>query len=348
MVADLTELAAQEDAPRVVFFGMECSFSLPVLTTLLGSGVEVCAIVMPAAKDLFMLGSSISSTNTAIFRLPATHIPGGLLPMMQTGYTEERGSIVRLAQREHIPVWCVRNLAAQETRETLASYQPDLICVACFSQVIPSVILSLPRLGCVNVHPSLLPALRGPEPIFWAFHKGCMITGTTIHFMVPKLDSGAILAQETIAIPDGISATVLEEHCAHLGGKLLAQVVFALMHGHAHSYLQDETQSSYQSYPQAEDYMVTAQEWEARHLYNFICGVADDTLPVILRVHILDAAGAGVERYLSVSEALEYDNAALLPLEGNDPATMMPGEASGEWIVACRQGWVRVRESGSV
>lgn len=340
MVADLTELEAQEDVPRVVFFGMECRFSSLVLATLLGSGIEVCAVVMPTAG---VKGSLLSAARTDLFQLPAMHLSGGLLPMAQVGQMGEATSLAQLARRQHIPVWYVRKLAVPSTLATLKDYQPDLICVACFSSVLPPALLALPRLGCVNVHPSLLPALRGPQPIFWTLHDGYRLTGTTVHMMTPQLDSGAILAQEGFAIPDGIRATALDERCARLGGRLLVQVIFELMQGQAHPQAQDETQSSYRSYPQAEDYVVRVQEWTARRLYNFICGVADENSPVALQLPVADTSAS--EQRIVACEALAYDNKDWLLPEGIALRGAIRGDAENEWVVACQQGWVRVRET---
>src|SRR6266536_191528 len=109
------------------------------------------------------------------------------------------------------------------TIRVLTEYQPETICVACFSKRIPRDILDIPRLGCLNVHPSLLPANRGPEPLFWTFREGNQRTGVTIHLMDEGMDTGPIVAQEALEIPDGISYTQLEAQCAELGGKLLAR-----------------------------------------------------------------------------------------------------------------------------
>jgi methionyl-tRNA formyltransferase len=236
---------------------------------------------------------------------------------------------VQLAWQHHIPVWRVHKLAAQSTLATLASYQPDLICVACFDALLPSSILHLPRLGCLNVHPSLLPELRGPMPLFWTLRLGHELTGTTVHYMTQKLDSGAILAQEAIIVPDGIRYAELEKRCAQLGGELLARVVFDVYHGRAKPREQDEAQSSYRSYPCAEEYVVNVWEWKARHLYNFICGVANEESPVMVAIDRKDSS-----QRLIVYAATAYGT---VPLSAQEQQ-----QADNEFIVHCRDGWVRV------
>jgi methionyl-tRNA formyltransferase len=315
----------KSDTPRIIFFGMECSFSLPVLSTLLRSGAQVCAVVIPAGNNL--AGTILDAVDDEdIMLLSAPRMPGGLLPMAATGGPS---SIVQLAWRHHIPVWRVRKLAAQSTLATLASYQPDLICVACFNALLSSTILHLPRLGCLNVHPSLLPALRGPMPLFWTLRLGHKLTGTTVHYMTSKLDCGAILAQEAIIVPHGIRSAELEERCAQLGGELLARVVFDVYHGRAKPREQDEAQSSYRSYPRAEDYVVNVWEWGARHLYNFICGVASEESPVTVSIDRTDST-----QRLTLYAATAYGTAPLSAQEKQ--------QVGNEFIVHCHDGWVRV------
>jgi len=147
------------------------------------------------------------------------------LPVLQSTL---HTSILQVAWERQIPVWEVQSLFDPETIATLAEYTPDVICVACFSKRIPRAVLDIPRLGCLNVHPSLLPANRGPEPLFWTFREGSERTGVTIHLM---MDTGPIVAQEALEVPDGISYAELERQCAVLGGILLAGSVWELFNG---------------------------------------------------------------------------------------------------------------------
>ena len=101
--------------------------------------------------------------------------------------TQSDQNIVALATERNIPVWEVGDLRASATRETLAGYAPDALCVACFARKLPASLLALPRLGALNVHPSLLPDNRGPDPLFWTFWRGDEATGVTIHLMDERL-----------------------------------------------------------------------------------------------------------------------------------------------------------------
>jgi|GEM_PF-247286 len=311
-----------ERAPRALFFGMEGLFAAPSLAALLESGIEVCAVVLPASP---VPGATVRAIQQR--RPPRAIRPS--LPMLNT-----TPSIVEIARARGIPVWDVYSLRHSETIETLAAYLPDVICVACFSRRIPRAILDLPRLGCLNVHPSLLPANRGPMPLFWTFREDSAITGVTIHLMDERMDSGDILAQEAIAVPDGISYQQLEARCAARGGVLLARSAWELYQGRALRIPQDETKSSYHPSPGAGDYSVPADEWSARHVYNFIRGIAPWNGPLELR-----AAG---QTFL-VHTAISYSHKEIY-LDAADNRICRVGE---ELIVRCKVGYCSVRESGS-
>lgn len=263
--------------------GMSGHFSPPSLLALLKSGIEVCAVVLPARVRAASL--------PAIRRLEPPAKARALLPVLQSSL---HTSVANIAWEHSIPVWEVQRMSSPETYAVYSSYAPDAYCVACFSLYIPRGILDIPRLGCLNVHPSLLPVNRGPDPLFWTFRNGDRQTGVTIHLMDEGLDSGPIVAQERIDIPDGISYSQLEARCAELGGRLLACSTWELYRGTAHLTLQDEASSSYLPMPSGEDYVVPPAEWTARRVYNFIRGVASRGEPVMLlidgqRIRAVDA-----------------------------------------------------------
>lgn len=109
----------------------------------------------------------------------------------------------------------------------LSSLQPDFFIVAAYAKIIPQDILSIPRLGTIGVHPSLLPALRGASPIQSAILTNATETGVTLYLMDEKMDHGPILAQKILTDTDlqTIFEPDLEEKLAHLSGSLLAQTL---------------------------------------------------------------------------------------------------------------------------
>jgi methionyl-tRNA formyltransferase len=107
----------------------------------------------------------------------------------------------------------------------LRALQPDLIIVVAYGQILPPAILDLPRHGCLNIHPSLLPKYRGAAPIQWAIANGDTETGVTIMKMDAGLDTGPIVSQRRTPIrPEDDSAT-LHDRLAQLGAELLVQTI---------------------------------------------------------------------------------------------------------------------------
>jgi methionyl-tRNA formyltransferase len=298
--------------PRALFLGMAGNFSPPALLALLNGGIDVCAVVLPARNHQP--------------RQPALRLvepPLKARPMLPVLHSSLYNSIANIAWKQHIPVWEVASMSALETINLFSQYQPDIMCVACFSMYIPRAILDIPRLGCLNVHPSLLPANRGPDPLFWTFHDGHHETGVTIHRMDEGLDTGPIVAQEKITVPDGTTYGQLEAECAAQGGKLLVRSLWQLYQGTATLTPQDETKSSYLPMPTGKDYVVVAAKWEAWRVYNFIRGVGSRVQPVTL---ITD------DQSMRVTDALSYSR------KDTDS-----NRSDGIIRVGCLDGWVIVR-----
>ncbi len=308
----MSNIDASSLAPHALFLGMAGNFSPPSLLSLLEGGVEVCAVVLPSRDH------HPGKPALRLMEKPAQ--PRPMLPVLQSSL---HNSIVNIAWKRDIPVWEVASMSAPETINLFTHYQPDILCIACFSLYIPRSILTIPHLGCLNVHPSLLPANRGPDPLFWTFHDGHRETGVTIHRMDEGLDTGPLVAQEKITVPDGIPYAQLEAECAAQGGKLLTQSLWQLYHGSATLTPQDESKSNYLPMPVEKDYVVVAAEWEARRVYNFIRGVASRGMAVTL---------VGDEKSIQVTDAISYshDN---LGSNGSDEIV----------TVRCKDGWVLVR-----
>jgi methionyl-tRNA formyltransferase len=107
----------------------------------------------------------------------------------------------------------------------LRRWQPELIAVAAFGQILPKSILELPRFGCVNVHTSLLPKYRGAAPIQWAILNDEDETGVTIMKMDAGLDTGDILTQRATPIRPDDNAAALHDRLAQIGAELLGQTI---------------------------------------------------------------------------------------------------------------------------
>ena len=322
MESIVSNITVKQHHPRALFFGMQGNFSAPFLTALLDSGIEVAAVVVPASP---LPGSK----PPAIQRKERPRFMRTILPLANTSL---HSSILQTAWARELPVWEVQRLADPETLNTLAAYQPDIICVACFSMRIPRVIIDLPPLGCLNVHPALLPANRGPVPLFWTFREGHDTTGVTIHLIDEGMDSGDILAQEAFPVPDGISYDALEWQCTQVGKTLLARTVWSLFTGQALRIPQEKERSSYHPFPREEDFTISAKDWTARHVYNFVCGIRTWGNPLLLRTD---------EKVFHVHGALAYrqNGHGSKPIENS--ITSGP-DMIDTWI-RCKIGRVHIR-----
>jgi len=110
--------------------------------------------------------------------------------------------VKELAMEHKIPVIQPNTLKSAEIVQDLASLKPQLIVVVAFGQILPREVLSLPKFGCLNIHPSLLPQHRGASPVANVFLCGDLLTGVTIILMDEGLDSGPILALSLIHISE--------------------------------------------------------------------------------------------------------------------------------------------------
>lgn len=276
---------------RVVFCGMTGQFSLLVLDELLRAGVEVVAVMLPALRE------RAGQPSHPLMLPQRASVPRGIaLPLFAAPAPR---TMLDVAAERGIPVL---ELSGREIPAELTELTFDALCVACFSRKLPAALLRLPRLGCLNVHPSLLPRHRGPDPLFWIFHDGDETAGVTIHLMDEGFDSGPIVSSETIALPDGSTEAALERTCATHGGRLLAETLAALNAGTAHPQPQDAARATYESWPQDADFTITPA-WSARRAYRFLAGVGGRGEPIRL---VTD------EATFVLRAALDYDPGATL------------------------------------
>ena len=259
---------------RLVFFGMLGDLSRIPLAALLDAGVNVVGVVVPASA-LPLPGHSPGASIIPV----SAETERSQLPLL-TPYMSP--NVVHLAWQRRLPVFAAHRLDTAETLATVAGLHPDLIGVSCFSQRLPKALLDLPRHGCLNLHPSLLPDLRGPAPLFWTFRQGQTNSGVTVHFMDEDLDTGDIALQAPLLLPDGISGAEAERLCASRGAQLLVEAVQALAQGQLARRPQPPGGSTY-PWPVATDFRLD-RRWPARHAFNFMRGTAEWGRPYTVTV----------------------------------------------------------------
>lgn len=133
--------------------------------------------------------------------------------------------VKELALEQGVPVLQPARARDATFVQEMRLFEPELIVVAAFGQILPESILTLPRLGCVNVHTSLLPKYRGAAPIQWAIANGESETGVTIMQMDAGLDTGAILTQEKTSIGEDETSETLHDRLAKTGAVLLLRTM---------------------------------------------------------------------------------------------------------------------------
>ncbi len=199
---------------RLIFFGTP-EFAVPSLHALIGRGFEIVAVV--------------TQPDRPVGRGRATRPP----------------PVKEAATRAGIPVLQPPSLRTPDAVATLRAIRPDLIVVVAFGQILRRAILDLPPLGCLNVHPSLLPKLRGAAPIQAAIREGFRETGVTIMLMNEQMDAGPILAQVTAPIFADDTAATLGDRLARLGAELLVDTIPRWAAGAIVPREQDEREATY-------------------------------------------------------------------------------------------------------
>jgi methionyl-tRNA formyltransferase len=129
------------------------------------------------------------------------------------------------AEQAGVTVLQPKRVRATESVAAIRELGPDVIVVAAYGQILPPEILTLPKYGCVNIHASLLPAYRGAAPINWAIINGDSRTGITIMQMDEGMDTGGILAQESIPISPDDTAGDLTAKLSELGSWLIVDIL---------------------------------------------------------------------------------------------------------------------------
>ncbi|MDR1206318.1 MAG: methionyl-tRNA formyltransferase [Peptococcaceae bacterium] len=144
-----------------------------------------------------------------------------------------------------LEVFQPERVRSAESLDAIRRAEPDLIVVAAYGQILPKTVLDLPPFGCLNVHASLLPALRGAAPIHWAVLNGCAKTGITMMQMDEGMDTGAIWLQREVDIPQEMTSGELHDALAQLGAAILPETLELLFKGELRPVPQDSAQATY-------------------------------------------------------------------------------------------------------
>lgn len=181
--------------------------------------------------------------------------------------------VKELALKHDIPVYQPKSFKDSVEIDTLKSLNPDIIIVVAYGKLLPKDVLDIPRLGCVNVHGSLLPKYRGASPIQSCLLEGETVTGVTTMLMDVGLDTGDMLITTTTEIGENETASELFDRLSHVGADTLIDTIEGLAKGNITPVKQDDAKSTHTSKISKDmamiDFNVTASE-----LHNKIRGLS--------------------------------------------------------------------------
>jgi methionyl-tRNA formyltransferase len=200
---------------RVLFWGTP-EFAAPALRALIGEGFDVVGVVTQPDR-----------------------------PVGRSRSTLEASPVKQIAERENLPVLQPERPRGDGFRNQVAALEPDVSVVVAYGHILPREIIDLPRHGTLNIHASLLPALRGAAPIQAAIRDGLTETGVSIMRMVPALDAGPVLLRQATPIFDDETAGELTLRLSEMGAAALIEALALLELGAAREDPQHEAHATY-------------------------------------------------------------------------------------------------------
>lgn len=185
------------------------------------------------------LAAILADGNEVVLVLTQPDRPAG------RGMSLQASPVKQLALQHGLPVHQPSSLKSEEACQPIIEARPDVMVVAAYGLILPQAALDIPRLGCLNIHASLLPRWRGAAPIQRAILAGDAKTGVTIMRMEAGLDSGPMLLKESLPIADTETAGTLHDKLAALGARLIVEALPKLERGELPGDIQPEEGVTY-------------------------------------------------------------------------------------------------------
>ncbi|MFJ8244033.1 methionyl-tRNA formyltransferase [Peribacillus asahii] len=226
---------------KIIFMGTP-DFSVPVLKRIMDEGYEVIAVVTQPDRPV---------GRKKVLTPPPVKVE---------------------AEKYGIPVYQPEKIRNEADLAEILALKPDLVVTAAFGQILPNELLEAPKFGCINVHASLLPELRGGAPIHYSILQGKEKTGITIMYMTEKLDAGDILTQAEVVIEEEDNVGTLHDKLSQVGSDLLAETLPKLINGELTPIKQDEAKATFASNIKRSDEKI---DWTrtGQEIYNHVRGL---------------------------------------------------------------------------
>lgn len=278
---------------RIIFMGTP-DFAVPSLQKIIDRGDEICGVFTQPDK------------------------PKG------RGHKLQPPPVKELALQHGLQVFQPNTLRDKDIQSSIAELEPEAIVVVAYGKLLPPEVLTVPKLGCINVHGSLLPKYRGAAPIQWAVLNGDKITGVTTMFMAQGMDTGDMLLKAETEIGPEETAGELFDRLKLLGAELLTETLDRLQCGGLEGVPQDEAQATLAPMLKKE---MSEIDWNkpAQQIHDQI---------------------RGLNPWPCAAASLDGKRVKLLAsqvVEGNG----IPGTAhniGGELVAACGQGMLKITE----
>lgn len=175
--------------------------------------------------------------------------------------------VKQVAEQHGLKVYQPEKIKTDEVREIFQTLAPDAVVVVAYGRILPAWLLEIPRLGCINVHFSLLPKYRGAAPVNWVIARGETETGVTTMLMDPGLDTGPILLQQRCSIEPDETAPELAEKLSKMAADLLIETLERLEQGQVTPQEQDHSQATQAPMLKREDGQID-WNWPASDICN--------------------------------------------------------------------------------
>lgn len=254
---------------RVIFMGTP-DFAVPSLQKLIDRGDDVCAVFTQPDK------------------------PKG------RGHKLQAPPVKELALQHNIPVYQPQTLRDETVQEQICGLAPEAIIVAAYGKLLPKAVLDTPKLGCINVHGSLLPKYRGAAPIQWSVINGDKTAGVTTMYMGEGMDTGDMLLKAETPVGEEETAGELFDRLMLLGAELLGETLDKLEKGELERVPQNEAEATHAPMLSKEHSKI---DWNrsAKEIHNLIRGLnpwpcafsmLDGKRIKLLASRIVDGSGA--------------------------------------------------------
>lgn len=286
---------------RVVFFGTP-SFAAQVLLDLFQAGIDIVAVVSKPDRPQ---GRSMVPVPTPV-------------------------KVAAQSRSMSLPIHQPEIVSAADFGATLEAYQADLFVVVAYGEILKQHLLDMPRLGCINLHASLLPKYRGAAPIQRCIIDGELESGITIMHMVRKMDAGDIISMVKVPIGPDMTFGGLESALCQIGSKALIEVIYDLDKGSAARISQDHSLATFAPKIELEDCEI---HWDspAQTVHNLIRGVNPHP---------------GAWCYVEVRGAkkrLKVNASRLVSDKSGKPGDILAFGKEG-FIIACQEGSIQIMD----